>query len=249
MANQCSIPSCLATCSVSWDKIKANFATRDDILGLISDIERLEKNQITAADNLSQVVTAQVLASVMGDIKKLGGFRVEICNFKNTDGSPDIKNPDSHTLYLVPASHNTNGDNYVEWIYIDPNGPWEQVGARYIDTDITFLKNRVDDINVRLDCMAKAIQTHSADLARLMLKKITDNMAELKTYVSSPEFITYIKQSMPLADENTDGIMSASHVQMINGLVQWASETDQNGGGSLDYNYVTRAMREQGIID
>lgn len=78
-------------------------------------------------------------------------FKLHICissEYDVTTGVPTIQNPQTDTMYLVPAAVGEPNNLFVEWVYV--NGGWEMFGSTTIDvpSGTTIVKGSWNDNNL-----------------------------------------------------------------------------------------------------
>jgi len=71
-----------------------------------------------------------------------GGLEIYICGQNDvTNGLPNIAEPSSKTIYLVPSG-NTTGNLYEEYIYVDD--AWEKFGSGTATVDLSNYIQKTD---------------------------------------------------------------------------------------------------------
>lgn len=115
----------------------------EDILAS-QDITNLQNQIDSKEDSLNYSNPTQGFALVAKTIQdgrvtewtfgETGGIKVYICSaseYSEESRIPIINNPDSKTIYLVPASYQPSNNMFTEWVYI--NNVWEVFGSVAID--------------------------------------------------------------------------------------------------------------------
>jgi hypothetical protein len=246
-----------------WDKICANFASNEAVSKLAADLQRIEYGRQIQSAQVANAAAAVVIKDIQKDLEtvkndvydyvnSIDKFCVEICTIADKYNRPAIKAPKYNTIYLVPSELTDQDDSWDEWIAIPrrignkESFKWERLGAKKID--LSWVKSDFDSVNAAIADLQKKLRKFSKLTAQAILDKATTPIEELKAYINSPEFISYVYEQLPRATIGQDGLMTANSVAMLQGLALWANN-DQKilGGGAMSADYVIRAMEYYGI--
>ena len=121
-----------------------NGTTTADILdgvGISSAVLDESTYQLTLYFTDGTSYTTQPIRGQKGDTGPQGlkgdpgeSFNLHVCvssEYDENTGLPIISNPESNTMYLVPAEREEQGDLFVEWVYV--NRTWEMFGSASVD--------------------------------------------------------------------------------------------------------------------
>lgn len=246
-----------------WNKVAENFATRDSVLRLIKEMQRLESNQESSSQLIANTAAAIVIKELTKDIEQLRdqvnsridtsiGFNIEICTNTDKHGRPVIKDPKYNTVYLTPAENPEENNYWDEWIAVPRSVgslkivAWEHLGAKtlnlsWVKQDFKTVNKALYELNDRLKKSNKATQ-------KLIIENAIKPFEEFKNYVMSKDFIKYIYREIPRASLGQDGLMTSGAYALLQGLALWAGNDHRTlGGGALSAEYVIRAMEYYGI--
>lgn len=251
------------TLSVLWKKICDNFATNAEVCKLARDMQKLEYAQDTNSSNVATTAAALVLKEVRKDLDRVreelsdkidhsGSMMIEICTIADKFNRPAIKEPNFNTIYLTPAEKQQDDNRWDEWIAIPRTVgkymtfSWEHLGSKHID--LSWVKQDFDVVNKAIEKLNHRLEKYSKTLADTILEKSIKPLNELKDYINSPEFISYVFKELPRASLGSDGLMTANATALLQGLALWVGNNcNVIGGGAMDANTVIRTMEYYGL--
>lgn len=133
------------------------------------------------------------LTAMTGSTSGTGGLSIYICGQNEvSEGLPDVEEPDETTIYLVPASQESN-NLYEEYIWT--NDAWEKFGGASIDlsnyatlSDISGFYTKPNGGIPAAD-LAETYLTQHQDISNLAtnatVQALTNRVSELEVQVAS----------------------------------------------------------------
>ena len=153
------------------------------------------------------------LTAMTGSNSETGGLSIYICGQNEvSEGLPDVEEPDETTIYLVPASQESN-NLYEEYIWT--NDAWEKFGGASIDlsnyatlNDISGFYTKPNDGIPAADLAETYLTQHqdisgkanSADLATVATSGSYNDLSNKPTIPDVSGFYTKPAGGIPAAD-------------------------------------------------
>lgn len=205
------------------------------------------QNALTAA------AAAMVIKQIRAEVSKVQNFSVQVCDHVDIDGHPIVPTVSFTTLYLTPAGDEDN-NSWNEWIAVQkPAGAssrypyrWERVGSKEID--LKWVKDDIAGLNEQIKKLENRLNKSTKTLGDAILNRAIRPLQDLKDYINSPQFISYVFEQMPRAGMGTDGLMSANSFAILNSIAIWASNDHKvMGGGAMSADVVIKMFDKVGV--
>lgn len=238
-----------------WDKADEHFAEKKDVRKLIKEMKDLERGIELRTSQVSHTAAGIVLKAVRHDIEKLGSFSIEIVPFTDKRGYPSVTEVSFNKLYLTPCPNGVENYEWHKWVAIPNPSPvpgekpykWEKIG--YDKIDLSWVKLDIDNLNEEIKRLEIKMNRSTKMLASTILNKAIKPFEELKKFIVSDEYVSYLFEVIPRAGLNQDGLMTGGQVALLNALSMWVSgDYKQIGGGALGSDYVLDQFKREGII-
>lgn len=248
-----------------YRKIEANFATNSQVLGIVCDLKKIASGVTLQATHVSQAAAAMVIKAIKKDMEDLRrkcndkGITLEMVPYVDKDGHPALsKKVEYGKIYITPADDGgVDGDKdnmWDEWIAIPLKKSytgrdrfrWERIGSKRID--LSIIKKDVTAINGKLNELTNKLNSISTQIGNIILDKAIKPLDELKKYINSEEYISFIWRNLPRASVCQDGLMPATSFALLNMLSIWAANDHKMlGGGALGSDVVIKMLENEGV--
>ena len=222
-----------------WAKVCDEFVPKKEVYALAKELRDLDNEFHKNNNKVAKAIAAKVIEETQKDLdnlrddvndklKHIKSFDIVLVPKKDNHGRPKVSDPKTNILYLCPSEINEYDDSWDEWIVIPERCHnktkmiWERVGAQKID--LKWVKNDIESINNALLKLNNRISKVSNHLAKHILDNCIRPLEEIREYIKSEEFVKEIVSLIPMADRNTDGLMSANQVLILEELRDWQTK-------------------------
>lgn len=249
-----------------YRKIEGKFATNRQVLNIIGDLKRLEAGTSLQATHVAQAAAAMVIKALKEDMDSLRkqcnrrDVNIEVIPFTDKYGHPVVTTKvDYNKIYITPsdsAGIDDDPDNtWDEWIAIPAkskgyNGReryrWERIGSKRVD--LSVIKNDITTLNEKLNKLCTELNDLGNTFRDALINQYVKPLDDLKAYIHSKEYITYVYDRLPRASVNCDGLMPANAFALLSMLSIWAANDHKAlGGGALGADVIINMLEKQGV--
>lgn len=244
-----------------WDRINSKFATNKQVIDLAAELKRVEMGINVQTQHVANAAAAMVMKALQDDLAKIKGG-IEIVPVTDKDGRPVIAEENIRTdiIYLTPSQIPDEVDSSLwdEWVAIPVKHcvgtkptygrkyAWERIGNKKVD--LSWVKGNFNDVNKAIKELNKKLENTSKALAKAILTKAVEPIKELRAYIHSPEYISFVFEKLPRAALGTDGLMSSNQFAILSMLAVWAANDHKvMGGGALGPDVIIHMLDKVGI--